>query len=133
MEASAHALMLDYCSAKLPEEACGMLAISEGGGFIDTVIPIRNASPSPKDSFSFDPDEWTSAFFSMQKSRQSIAGFFHSHPTSEGSPSYRDIKGFLPSPDLSYWIISLNPTGRLAANPYRLMDGYVEKMLLVLA
>lgn len=130
---SAYKKLIKLCSDAHPQEACGILAAAEGSSIIDTIIPITNASPEPEDSFYFDPEEWTAAFFRMQKNRQRIAGLFHSHPASEGIPSYRDRKGFLPSPDLSYWIVSGDAYGELHATPYRLSDGGFEKLSLVLA
>lgn len=130
---SAYRKLIELCTEAHPQEACGILGASEGSPIIDTVIPIANASPDPEDSFYFDPGEWTAAFFRMQKNRQRIAGLYHSHPASEGIPSYRDRKGFLPSPGLSYWIVAEDDSGKVCATPYRFLDGCFEKLSLVLA
>ncbi|WP_420798640.1 Mov34/MPN/PAD-1 family protein [Paenibacillus beijingensis] len=116
--------MIEICRRSLPEEACGVLATTGGGAGeavsttnaparIDTVIPIANCHPMAKNSFRFCPEDWIDAYYSMQKNRQQLVGFFHSHPATPPLPSTRDLNGLLwttasaAKGRLSYWIISL--------------------------
>lgn len=130
---TAYAQLVEVCKLALPEEACGVLAQSEHSPYIDVIIPIPNAHQNPLHSFSFHPEQWTSIFFTMQKNRQQLAGFYHSHPGSEPIPSIRDQDGFIHSTSLTYWIISFNQTTAPVVQPYRSMNGIFEPLPLVLA
>ena len=115
---TAYKQLLDYCTGILPYEACGLLARTENCNYIDTVIPIANAHPSPANSFSFDPGDWTDAYYSMQKSRQQLVGFFHSHPHSGSIPSTRDSQGFPLQSGFQYWIVSFPEPSEPLVKPY---------------
>ncbi|MDQ6423301.1 M67 family metallopeptidase [Paenibacillus sp. LHD-117] len=125
--------LIRTCEQALPDEACGVLAQGPESEAIDIVIPIRNVHPSPSVSFSFDPEEWTAAYFNMQKNRQSLVGFFHSHPHTAATPSYRDSRGFLHESGLTYWIVSLTPGASPDVKPYRPVQGSFVPIPLVLA
>lgn len=125
----AYERLVKLCLDAKPIEACGILAgpaVDSGdtaghapAAVIDTVIPITNTHINPTYAFSFDPSEWTAAFYDMQKNRQSLVGLFHSHPKTEAIPSSSDTEGFLPASELTYWIISLKDSQNPAVQPYR--------------
>ncbi|WP_168119349.1 M67 family metallopeptidase [Paenibacillus sp. HB172176] len=125
--------LIAICTAGLPSEVCGILIRNRDSEMIDEVLPIQNVHHTPLDSFAFDPVEWTQAYFNMQKNRQSLVGFFHSHPRSEAVPSMRDGAGFLPLSTLSYWIISLQDRKHPVAQPYRYANDTFQPTSLVLA
>lgn len=129
---NAYEQLIDICRNALPIEACGLVAISPGSSSIDIVIPIRNVHDQPGDSFSFDPKEWTASYYDMQHKRQQLVGFFHSHPHTEAVPSNRDSSGFLPSAQLSYWIISLMNKEAPQVQPYLLVDGAFQQLNLII-
>lgn len=134
----AYDLLIGICKNALPMEACGILASSEDAlrdedpYIIDTVIPITNKHIDPTHSFTFDPAEWTSAYYAMQKNRQKLVGLFHSHPRTEAIPSSSDSEGFLPASELSYWIVSLRSSETPHVQPYRRSEGAFIPMELVL-
>lgn len=125
--------LIHICKETLPNEACGLLVRSAGSESIDSVVSIRNVHPSPQDSFAFDPEEWTIAFFSMQKNRQQIVGFFHSHPNSAALPSLKDKDGWLPQSGLDYWIVSMTDERSPLVQPYIAKQGDFVPVPLVLA
>lgn len=137
--------LIQICREAAPSEACGIAASSfaypdrsETNGIIhfpiiDTIIPITNTHINPSHAFSFDPIEWTAAYFEMQKNRQSLVGLFHSHPTTPAIPSSSDTEGFLPASELSYWIVSLEDAEAPQVMPYRRVQGAFVPMQLVLA
>ncbi|REE84369.1 proteasome lid subunit RPN8/RPN11 [Paenibacillus taihuensis] len=113
--------LLSICAAALPSEACGVLAgtierQSSGGPLllITHVYPVQNAAAttatsSANDRFEFDPASWIQTLYDMQKNRQSLVGYFHSHPQTPPIPSAADLFGIHSAAacDTSYWIISL--------------------------
>lgn len=130
---AAYEELLAICERMYPHEACGLLACSDGGDSIDIVLPIQNVHEHPEDSFAFHPAEWTNSFFGMQKNRQQLVGFFHSHPHSHAQPSVRDYAGFPPAQGMSYWIVSLQERNRPVIELYRMQGGRFERLPLVLA
>lgn len=128
---SAYTKLLQICGEAWPQEACGVIACTRA--VIDTVIPIKNSHPEPSKAFSFDPAEWTAAYFGMQTSRQSLVGLFHSHPSSEAVPSRLDYDGLWPASSLSYWIVSLKNPDSPYVQAYRPIRGGFEPLKLMLA
>ncbi|MFC5653428.1 M67 family metallopeptidase [Paenibacillus solisilvae] len=116
--------LIESCTSELPNEACGILACSQqpiapdGLLRIDRIFPIRNASSSSKQTFTFDPKEWVQALLSIQKNRQSLVGFYHSHPTTAPVPSLADLEGMKYAPAASYWIVSLADSQHPVVQPY---------------
>ncbi len=125
--------LVQICKETLPFEACGLLVRKEASSIIDCVINIRNVHPSPRSSFDFHPEEWTSAFFDMQKNRQQLVGFFHSHPTSAALPSIKDKEGWLPQSGLSYWIVSMTNKELPLVQPFIIEQDRFVPFPLVLA
>lgn len=128
--------LIQICADSKPLEACGIVASSYTAAvypIIDTIIPITNTHIDPTHSFSFDPAEWTTAYYEMQKNRQTLVGLFHSHPRTEAVPSSSDSEGFLPASELSYWIISLRNSEAPHVQPYRRSQGAFIPLQLVLA
>lgn len=130
---TAYEALIGICVDALPTEACGLLVRSRNATAIDLIVPIQNVHENPAQSFSFHPAEWTEAFFSMQKSRQQLVGFYHSHPESDAFPSLRDNKGFLPASELTYWIVSLKKNSHPVVQPYRRLRDKFHSIPLVLA
>ncbi|MFD0586681.1 Mov34/MPN/PAD-1 family protein [Paenibacillus sp. GCM10027627] len=129
----AYRSLIDYCLNERPFEACGLLACNEGSQTIDFVRPIRNTHKEPLDSFSFDPEDWTSAFFAMQKNRQRLVGLFHSHPRTEAIPSIRDKTSWPHESDLYYWIVSLLHENEPQVGVYCFQNNTFERLTLMLA
>jgi len=134
MTSAAYARMTAYCEAAAPDEACGLLTSpygsrSIGTSVIDDIMPIRNRAAEPRQHFSFHPEDWIRAYYDAQKNRQSIVGFFHSHPASAPIPSPSDEAGWLDysgAGAYTYWIVSLWNDERPACCAYRrrmLRDG----------
>ncbi|WP_042162830.1 Mov34/MPN/PAD-1 family protein [Paenibacillus gorillae] len=126
--------LLAICNRSLPNEACGLLLAADSEeGIINSTLEIVNAHVMPERAFLFEPSSWTSAFFETQKNRQYIAGFFHSHPSSEASPSQEDEIGLpLAGDGLCYWIVSLQDAAP-AVQPYICMNGQLMPYPLMFA
>lgn len=142
--------LLHICTVAWPNEACGVLAgtIEHRDDAPDALLllvthaySVQNAAVgSANDRFEFDPASWIQTIYHMQKNRQSLVGYFHSHPQSSPIPSARDLQGIrmAAARDTSYWIISLadsniqpliqpywiqaDPTGQLSCRPLVLTE-----------
>ncbi|MBM7563706.1 Mov34/MPN/PAD-1 family protein [Paenibacillus sacheonensis] len=142
----AYELLAELCAGALPHEACGVLSgayvdVNESGASLPTarflrvtsVHAVRNAALRPEKQFSFDPADWIRAHYDMQKNRQTLVGFFHSHPASLPVPSIADQAG-LPADGsgISYWIVSpqLDDGRRLLIQPYWLQGSRLSPLML---
>ncbi|NBD25981.1 Mov34/MPN/PAD-1 family protein [Paenibacillus glycinis] len=117
LDPSAYRTLVSLCMDAMPLEACGVLtghyAVDDSMAQPDRVLHITdvhrvsNAASRPEHRFSFDPQDWVQVLYRMQKNRQSLVGFFHSHPSSPPVPSAADLDGILAAGDgTSYWILA---------------------------
>lgn len=129
--------LIAACRAVYPNEACGVLAYTEqhthliypgnnsehtsqGISFVqvNTIYPIRNIAADSARCFQFHPQDWINTYYAIQKNRQSLVGFYHSHPRSLPIPSAADYSGMQYSTAASYWIVSLKNPHIPAVQPY---------------
>lgn len=129
---AAHSALINHCLTALPLEACGLLAASSSSSSIDSLYPIRNIDSQPETGFTFDPAQWTEAFFNMQKNQQKLVGFYHSHPQTAAIPSVRDVNGIIWGQTAAYWIISLVNVQSPIIQPYIQRNGSFIPVPLVL-
>lgn len=94
--------MVDHCLAGRPNEACGLLAASNGD--IVKLFRMSNADRSPV-RYSLDPREQLAAYNTIEANGWELAGVFHSHTRTEAYPSPTDIR--LAAEDVPYVIVSL--------------------------
>jgi len=115
IDARAAGSMLRHCAAAYPLEACGVLASLDTREGTPPVImaayAVGNAASRPAISFAFEPESWIRACYDMQRNRQSLAGFYHSHPQGSQGPSISDLAGLPPLIGGTYWIVSSDPDG----------------------
>ncbi|MFD2383943.1 Mov34/MPN/PAD-1 family protein [Paenibacillus xanthanilyticus] len=127
--ADAYETMLQHARQRLPYEACGALAgplpgcLQDAAIRITDVYAIPNAAANPVRTFAFSPDAWVDAYYRMQKNRQSLVGFFHSHPTAPPVLSQADLAGLRHSGAETYWILSLAVPDSPSVCVYRLRRG----------
>jgi proteasome lid subunit RPN8/RPN11 len=74
--------------SRAPEEACGLLAGSQG--LVRKVFLIDNTLHSPT-RFRMDPVQQWQAFQQIEQNGWELFGIFHSHPQGPESPSDTDL------------------------------------------
>lgn len=94
--------MVEHCLAGRPQEACGLLAASEGR--IVHVFTMANASQSPV-RYSLEPKEQFAVYKKIEQEGWELGGVFHSHTHTEAFPSPTDVR--MASEDVPYVIVSL--------------------------
>ncbi len=99
--------ILAYCRQNLPNEACGLLAGTEGVGVkkILKVYLLTNTDASNK-HFSMSPQEQFAALKDARANGMVLIGSFHSHPASPPRPSEED-KRLAYDSAMEYLILSL--------------------------
>ena len=82
---------MDDARARVPNEACGLIA--GDGKTIQSAIPLSNAAPSKRSSFTFEPNEQLGALKRLDAGNLVWMGVYHSHPNSAAIPSSADLEG----------------------------------------
>lgn len=109
--------------ARLPEEACGLVA---GEGHVSKdVIPVENIFHSPY-RYRMDPQEQLSAFQMIEAHNWDLLAIYHSHPTGPDNPSETDISEAY-YPEAVYIIITIEGS-HLVPHGYSIIDGQVREI-----
>lgn len=113
--------IINHCKEEYPQEACGILAGSDGG--VSKVYKMTNTDKSSI-TFFMDAREQFAAVRDMRTRGLEIAAIYHSHPHSSAYPSPRDVKlAFYP--EAVYIIISLADLYAPEVRAFRIEDGKV--------
>jgi proteasome lid subunit RPN8/RPN11 len=80
--------MVKHAEAEMPNEACGVLAGSDGRAV--QLYPMRNAEQSPV-VYRFDEREQLEVFNEIEGRGLDLLAFFHSHTHTEAFPSPTDM------------------------------------------
>ncbi|MDR1881027.1 MAG: M67 family metallopeptidase [Tannerellaceae bacterium] len=112
---------------ELPDEACGLLAGTEG--VVQAHYPLTNVDHSPE-HFSFDPGEQFGVLREARAQGWKILANYHSHPASPARPSDEDLR-LAYDPGIVYLIVSLaGETPVIKA--FRIIDGTAGEVLIKL-
>jgi proteasome lid subunit RPN8/RPN11 len=94
--------MIAHCVAGRPNEACGILGVSDGR--VVEVFKMTNAAASPV-RYSLDPKEQLEVYRTLDYRGWALGGVFHSHTHTDAYPSPTDVR--LATEDVPYVIVSL--------------------------
>lgn len=95
--------IIEHCLAELPNEGCGLLAVSEG--VVTKVYPTANQEDSPT-SYTIPPQEHFEALVDAESHGWEIGGVFHSHPNGPAVMSSTDLEKAV-EPDWTYVVVGL--------------------------
>jgi [CysO sulfur-carrier protein]-S-L-cysteine hydrolase len=105
-------------------ECCGLLVGT--GGVIEEILPARNALASAT-AYEIAPLELFGLFRRMRERGLDLLGIYHSHPTTDNSPSPTDIERAY-YPDAAYFILSPRPEAARPIRAFRIFSGKVEEL-----
>jgi [CysO sulfur-carrier protein]-S-L-cysteine hydrolase len=94
--------IVDHCERGRPNEACGILAGSDG--VISRVFRMTNVDASPV-RYTLDPKEQLAVYTKIDEEGWELGAVFHSHTRTEAYPSPTDVR--LAAEDVPYLIVSL--------------------------
>lgn len=94
--------MIEHCRRGRPNEACGILATSNGEA--TKVFRMSNASASPM-RYSLNPKEQFAVYKELDERGWELGGVFHSHTRTAPYPSPTDVREA--REDVPYVIVSL--------------------------
>lgn len=121
--------MLAHCREGYPNEACGILAGSDGE--VLKLYRMTNVEPSPV-SYLMDAKEQFAVLKDMREKGLTMLAIFHSHPASPAYPSPKDVSLAFYD-DCVYLIIGLSGApagGEPVVQAYSIKEGRVEEKLL---
>ncbi len=121
--------MITHAREEAPNEACGILAGSDGR--VLRLYRARNALRSPT-SYRLYPQEQYRIFKDVEDRGLEILGIYHSHPSSPPIPSETDI-GQAYSSEVVYVLISLTDPEGPQVRAFRITeDEFIEQDLAVI-
>lgn len=95
--------IIEHCLAELPNEGCGLLAVSDGA--VTKIYPTTNQDASPT-SYTIPPQQHYDALVDAETRGWEIGGVFHSHPHGPATMSTTDLMRAL-EPDWIYVVVGL--------------------------
>ena len=113
--------IIDFARNKLPIEACGYLAGTDG--VISHWYGLTNIDNSPE-HFSFDPKEQFATVKDARSKGLQLLANFHSHPETPARPSQEDIRLAF-DPNILYFIISF-AAEKPDVKAFKIVNGVVE-------
>lgn len=112
-----------------PDEACGVVAGTEGSDRPERFIAMVNAASSPT-FYEFDPVDLLKLYKEMDARDEEPVVIYHSHTATEAYPSRTDIR-LASEPDAHYVLVSTrehgNSDGPVELRSYRINDGDVTE------
>jgi proteasome lid subunit RPN8/RPN11 len=119
--------IVDQARSEHPNEACGLLAGSDGAA--TRIFEMTNAERSPV-IYRIDPKEQLRVFNEIDEHGLQLVGIYHSHTRSPAYPSDTDVRQAY-YPEAVYLIVSLADTDPVLRG-YRISDGKVSEVELEL-
>ena len=107
-----------------PDEACGVVAGSEGSDRPERFIPMLNAARSPT-FYEFDSGDLLRLYRDMDSRDEVPVVIYHSHTATEAYPSRTDI-GLAQEPEAHYVLASTRSPER-ELRSFRIVDGVVTE------
>ena len=115
--------MVRHAFAELPNEACGLLAGSDGRA--ERWYPMRNADRSEM-TYRLDPKEQLDVFNEIEEKGWELVGIVHSHTHTAAYPSETDRRQAF-YPDAAYILVSLADRSKPVIAGYSIRDEVVEE------
>jgi len=119
--------MICHARREYPNEACGLLGGKDGQ--VEKVYQMTNIEHSPV-TYRLDAEEQYRAMMDMEERGWDIVAIYHSHVASRAYPSATDVK-MAYYPDSLYLIISLADWERPMLRAFRIVEGEIEEVKLV--
>ena len=115
--------MVEHGLREFPNEACGLLAGTDG--VPARFFAMRNLDASPV-SYRLDPNEQLRVFDEMDDAGLELLGIFHTHTHSEAYPSETDTKlAFYP--EATYLVMSLADRVHPELRAFRIVEDEITE------
>jgi len=123
--------IIEHARKDHPDEACGVIAGTEGSDVPARYIPMQNAARSPT-FYEFDSGEYFRVWSEMDARDEEAVVIYHSHTATEAYPSRTDIS-YAGWPQAHYVLVSTRDEQETEFRSYRIIDGEVTEELVTIA
>jgi proteasome lid subunit RPN8/RPN11 len=121
--------LLHHAQISPDNEVCGLIGAKNGNPC--SCYPIKNTAEQPENKFLLDAQQQIAAQVAMREKGEELFAIYHSHPTAPALPSETDIT-LATYPNALYLIISLNTKGVLEMRGFKIAEGEVQEVILIL-
>jgi proteasome lid subunit RPN8/RPN11 len=121
--------IIEQARSEHPNEACGLLAGNDGAA--TKLYPMTNAERSPV-IYRMEPAEQLRVFNDIEGAGLDLVAIYHSHTRSAAYPSATDVS-LAYYPEAVYLIVSLADAERADLRGFKITDGKVDEIELVIA
>ena len=118
-----HDQIVQQAFEELPNEACGLIAATDGTPV--RLYRMRNADESPT-TYRLDPKEQLRTFDEIEDEGLDLYAIYHSHTHSEAYPSETDRRQAF-YPEAYYLLVSLADRDAPVLRGFRILDGEVTE------
>lgn len=118
--------IVEQARAEHPNEACGVLAGSDGAA--TKIFPMTNAERSPV-IYRIEPKEQLRVFNQIEDEGLELVGIYHSHTRSAAYPSHTDVS-LAYYPEAVYLIVSIADADEADLRGYRILEGRITEVEL---
>jgi proteasome lid subunit RPN8/RPN11 len=125
IDRAVHDAIVAHARRDHPDEACGVVAGTEGSDRPTRVVPMLNAERSPT-FYRFDSVEQLKVWQEMDDNGEEPVVIYHSHTATEAYPSRTDV-ALAAEPDAHYVLVSTREPDRTEFRSFRIGDGTVTE------
>jgi [CysO sulfur-carrier protein]-S-L-cysteine hydrolase len=125
IDQATRAAILAHARRDHPDEACGVVAGTEGSDRPERFIPMLNAARSPT-FYEFDSADLLRLYKEMAANDEEPVVIYHSHTATEAYPSRTDI-AYASEPNAHYVLVSTREAGSDEFRSFRIVDGAVTE------
>jgi proteasome lid subunit RPN8/RPN11 len=119
--------IVEHARQEYPYEVCGLI-----GGHDDvaeTVVPVPNASLTPRVRFEMERQPMVDAVIGFQRAGREVVAIYHSHPEGEADLSEYDVAQAT-WPDAIYLVVGLDEQQQPDLQAWTIQNGEVESVEL---
>jgi [CysO sulfur-carrier protein]-S-L-cysteine hydrolase len=120
--------VVDHARRDFPNECCGMIAVRDGRAV--AVYEATNIAASPL-RFEVEGREIIRAQDVFEADGAELGAIYHSHTRSEPYPSQTDVNFAAGWPGVEWLIVGLRADGEPTVRSYRIENGVVEEVDVV--
>jgi proteasome lid subunit RPN8/RPN11 len=117
--------IIDHARRDHPDEACGVVAGTEGSDRPTRFIPMLNAARSPT-FYEFDSIDLLHLYQQMAANDEEPVVIYHSHTATEAYPSRTDIS-YASEPNAHYVLVSTRDERTTEFRSFAIVDGVVTE------
>lgn len=121
--------LVEHAQAEYPRECCGVLAGPPGEP--RELYRLTNTDPDPVMRYNADPRELKRIEDDLYERDWEKVAIYHSHTHSPAFPSATDVERAY-HPEAVYVLISLADRARADLRAFRILDGRIEELPVVL-